>query len=294
MGTDIDLEIEDDIRSSRKVDQALVEAENIFRENENIFSRFQTSSELSKINSNLDKEIKVSDKMFEVLGFCQKFYEFSKGYFDPRIIDNLETSGYDKDFKSNSLDGTKKSEIQNITGKLPEDMVLNSGKKTVLLKKRIDTSGIVKGFTVDEVSSLFKEKGFRHFRVDAGGDMFASKKELAVDLAINIEGLENVALRLGNEGIATSGITRKKWEAGGKVFHHLVNPKKPEYFSKRLKTVTVIAGNTMEADYLAKSLFLMGRKGGMKFAEKKNIKALFWDSKGEVKMSKAMEESIWA
>lgn len=99
-------------------------------------------------------------------------------------------------------------------------------------------------------------------------------------------------LKLKNEGIATSGISRKKWEAGGKKFHHLINPKDTENFSFDLKTVTVIREKTVEADGRAKVLFLMGKVKGLEFANRNNLKALFLDYKGNVYLSEKMKENV--
>jgi len=295
MGTDISLEIV--AVDAGKADDALQSVKNIFTKNENIFSRFSPDSELSKINNNLGREIEVSREMLEVLELCLKFHEISEGYFDPRIIGNLERIGYDKDFKSNNLNTTelRNIEIENIFGELSDDLKINSDKKTVLVRKRIDATGIAKGYTVDEAAEHLKKESYQDFIVDAGGDMFAQGfNQEGDDWRIGIEELEDdkILLKLHNQGIATSGISRKKWEIGGKKFHHLVNPKNPQDFSWDLKTVTVIKEKTVEADGRAKTLFLMGREKGLQFANLNNLKALFLDYKNNVYLSETIKSHI--
>lgn len=92
-------------------------------------------------------------------------------------------------------------------------------------------------------------------------------------------------LEISNRGIATSGISRKKWTIGGKKFHHLVNPKNPDYYSYELRSVSVIAKNTEEADGRAKTLVLMGKCAGLEFAKKNRISAIFFDYRGNIFIS---------
>jgi FAD:protein FMN transferase len=298
MGTDVSVEIIlDNEASVEKAKDAIEKIKNIFAKNEKIFSRFKADSELSRINDNLGKEIKVSLEMSAVLELCLKFHEISEGYFDPRIIENLERIGYDKDFKSNNLNSQEEMEIKTevAEGELARDLTLDLNKKTIIARKRIDTTGIAKGYTVDEAAKFLKGRGYESFIIDAGGDMFAQGfNSDGEDWKIGIEGLEDdkIMIRLHNQGIATSGISRKKWEIGGRKFHHLVNPMNPAEFSWDLKTVTVIKEKTVEADGRAKVLFLMGREKGLDFANSHNLKALFLDYKNNIYLSESMKDKV--
>lgn len=298
MGTDVSVEITDlhGLDADLHGQGFLEEVKNIFAKKEKIFSRFNEDSELSKINSNLGKEIEISNEMLEVLELCLKFHEISAGYFDPRIIGNLEKIGYCGDFKKLHFDDkVGETEWEKIEGELKNDLIINKEKKTVLARKRIDTTGIAKGYTVDEAAEYLRKQGFENFTVDAGGDMYAAGINNNGGWKIGIEGLDDdkLMLKLKDEGIATSGISRKRWTLGGKKFHHLINPKDPENFSFDIKTVTVIESKTVEADGRAKVLVLMGKTKGLEFANKNNIKALWLDYRGNVYLSEAMKKYIF-
>jgi len=125
--------------------------------------------------------------------------------------------------------------------------------------------------------------------------MFAAGKNAKGEKwRIEIEGVpkERLMLELSDKGIATSGISRKKWQIGEKKFHHLVNPKNPNKFSYELRTVSVIEKNTENADGQAKVLVLMGKEKGFQFAEKNNIAAIFFDYKGNVLISPEAKKYI--
>ncbi|MCX6762162.1 MAG: FAD:protein FMN transferase, partial [Candidatus Moranbacteria bacterium] len=86
--------------------------------------------------------------------------------------------------------------------------------------------------------------------------------------------------------------SRKKWQIEGKNFHHLVNPKNPNEFSYEIRTVSVIAENTENADGRAKTLVLMGKEEGFKFAKKNKIAAIFLDYKGNIFISPEAKKYI--
>lgn len=299
MGTDVSVEITDlhgldaDLHGQKLLDGA----EKIFRQNEKIFSRFDAESELARLNSNLGKETAVSREMAEVLELCLKFNEISGGYFDPRVLENLERLGYDKDFKTNNLNrfAAEKIELEKISGELKNDLRLNKAKKTVMLKKRMDTTGIAKGFTVDAAAHFLDAAGCENYIVDAGGDMrIKGRDEQGEKWRIGIEGLEDgkLMLELGDCGLATSGISRKRWQIGAQKYHHLLNPLAPEKFSHEIKTVTVVADETVEADGRAKVLVLLGKEKGLEFANKNRLAALWLDYRGNVYLSEAMKKYI--
>jgi thiamine biosynthesis lipoprotein len=299
MGTNISVEVVlDSAKSKENVRKSLNEVENIFRNLEKIFSRFDPKSELSKINARLNQELDMSEPMADVLKLSLKFNELFEGFFDPRIIKILEKIGYDKDFRKNNFNISEEKEIipEKIEPQLKNDLILNFENKKATVKKRIDLAGIVKGYAVDQASEYLKTSGLENFIVEAGGDMYASGKNEENNFwTIDIEGLpkEKIILKLKDEGVATSGISRKRWTAGKQKFHHLINPKNPEHFDFELKSVTVIGKNTTESDAQAKSLFLMGKEKGMEFANKNNLKVLFLDYKGNAYLSQKIKEDLY-
>lgn len=298
MGTEVQAEIIMDGEEDReKAGKALQKVRSIFAEQEKIFSRFDPESELSSINQNVGKKITISEPMQEVLGLCLKFNKLMAGYFDPRVMGNLEKIGYDRDFQKNDLNSQEEGipSLDLFSNNLDEELKINYTDSTVLISRRMDTTGIAKGYTVDKAAEYLQSEGWQNFWVDAGGDMFAFGKGGNDDSwLVGVEGLENdtVRIKLENEGLATSGISRKRWTRGNQKVHHLINPLSPAEFSHDLKTVTVVAEKTVEADGRAKSLFLMGKEEGLKFANREKIKCLFLDYKNKVNLSEEMKKYV--
>lgn len=278
-------------------EQAVQAVGNIFHAQEKIFSRFDSASELSRLNQSLGEEKAISDEMLAVLQICLNYCGESCGYFDPRIISQLEQIGYDKDFLSNDLNSEQEIIVANAANgaRLSEDIILDASKQTVILKKRVDLAGAVKGYALDRAAQALHAQGFANFLLEAGGDMSAAGKNSAGEAwRIDVEGVSagKIMLELTEAGIATSGISRRRWNRGGQKVHHLVNPKQPDQFASDLRTVTVIAESATIADCEAKTLFLMGLERGQERARQKGIKALFLTYRGVVYVSETMKSHL--
>jgi FAD:protein FMN transferase len=296
LGTFIDVQIvvgkEKDIA---KAEKDIKEIKKKYSRLEKIFSRFDKGSELSNLNKHLDNFFPVSDEMKKIIFYALKFHNETKGFFDPRIIGALERVGYDRDFKDifSSKIYSGRQEFFTPSSKLRSDIILKNGKASFLA--RMDFSGIAKGYITDIIAEFLSEKGWKNFLVDSGGDMYFSGQDEEKNIwTVDIEGApkNKILLGLSNKGIATSGITRRKWEKNGKRFHHLINPKAPEVFSFDLKSVTVIAPTATSADVWAKTLFLMGKNQARKYAQAKNLPCAILDYKGNIWISPSIKKYL--
>jgi len=288
LGTDINIRIiVDDESEKEKARADLEKAKNIFLSKEKIFSRFDAQSELSKINKNIGVWQKASTDMLYLAGRALYYNDISGGLYDPRVIGILEKIGYDKDFKTKDFSKIDfPPAFYAFKTGLGEDLKIRGEK--IFFARRMDFSGIAKGYIVDSAAQYLKSQGWKYFLVDAGGDMnISGANSEGKKWRIAVEGVpeEKLMLEISGAGIATSGISRKKWQIQGKKFHHLVNPKDPNNFSYEIRTVSVIAQNTENADGRAKTLVLMGKEKGMQFAKENKIAAIFLDYKGNVFVS---------
>jgi len=271
----------------------LEEIKKIYQEKEKILSRFIKKSELSKLNANLGIFKTASEEILYLAQKSLEYYKESEGYFDPRILEVLKDVGYEKDFKTNVFSqkeiGKDKIFPKN---KLTDDLKIKD--EQICFERRMDFSGIAKGYITDFISQHLENSGWQNFLVDSGGDIFAKgKDEQGEKWGIEVEGIakEKIIIHLENSAVATSGITRKKWEAGGKKYHHLINPLHPYDFSFDLKSVTVKTEICERADVFAKVLYLMGQERGMEYANQKKIPAIFLDYRGNIYLSEKIKNN---
>ncbi len=294
-GTDVDFQIvvESEIEKV-EAEKNLVFAFEMLQKHEKMFSRFDPESELSRINSQLGIFLNVPMEMVEIAHRALEQYEKTEGFFDPRVVEILESVGYDRDFQNIAEAQLSEKRSIDFQGKqLLDDIKIEDGQ--IRLNSRMDFSGLVKGWAVDEIAAYFSASGWKNFLVDLGGDMyFSGKDENGKQWYIDIEGIDSqkVMLKLSGQAVATSGIGRRKWEIRGERFHHLVNPKKPETFLFELKSVTVVDMKAEQADVWAKTIFLMGKEDGMEYARRKNIACAILDYRGNVLLSPTIKNFL--
>lgn len=123
---------------------------------------------------------------------------------------------------------------------------------------RFDPSGIVKGYAIQGAAELLRQRGFKDFFVEAGGDIQTSgrnhrgeKWRVGIRDPFNLTGLVNVVC-LSGEGIATSG----SYERG----LHIYDPVHGRP-ANEIASLSVIASNVYDADRFATAAFAMGERG---------------------------------
>ena len=274
---------------SRAWDSAdlLCQAEQLFHEVEERFSRFRPSSELSRLNDMSGRSVTVSPEMFDLLHRCRQFHRLSDGLFDPAILPDLESSGYDRSFE---LVPSHLPEA-NPTNRAPgngsiADLAMDGRRRTVQAPPavRLDLGGIGKGYAVDRAAQLLAPAA--DFLVDAGGDIFASGRGpdgdgwlVAVANPLNED--ENLdVVRLRGQALATSTVTRRRWQRGGRRLHHLIDPRTGEPALTDSLSVSVIAPSAVEADVFAKVALLLGSEKGKRFIDEQGAHALFVGADG--------------
>lgn len=281
LGTDICVQLVGFRGDSKKAEGDLDQVEKIYKEQEKIFSRFDKDSELSKLNNKLGIFLKVSDDLRYLAEKYLMYYEKTDRLLDPRIIQILEDIGYEESFRDNSFEKINSPENRAyIKGNLEEALIIEGLK--VKFNQRMDFSGLAKGYITDKVAHFLIGEGWNDFLIDSGGDMYAKgRNKDNRKWGISLEGYLNedeIVFEISDEGLATSGNTRKFWQIGDKKMHHLINPQDASSFNFDIKTVTVIAKTTEEADMWAKVLFLMGTEKGIDLANKNNLKCVFLKS----------------
>jgi thiamine biosynthesis lipoprotein len=79
-----------------------------------------------------------------------------------------------------------------------------------------------------------------------------------------------------NKTLVTSGVYERFFESGGRRYHHILSTRSGYPVDSGLLSVTVIGGNSMDADALSTSLFALGYDEGRALAESmENTEAIF-------------------
>ncbi|MFM8321222.1 MAG: FAD:protein FMN transferase [Chloroflexota bacterium] len=258
-------------------------------------SRFQSDSELNRLNRSAGRPFPLSPVLEEVLYAALQAEEQSSGLVTPAVLDALETAGYDRTFSA--LPGAAP-----LAGRLVDPMArwlapvealqpggmglfpglplpaarlqLDPLEHTARLQPglRLDLGGIAKGWAAQRAAELLNRAG--PALVEAGGDLAASGPKRprpgrpAEDWYIRIENPFDAAQDLGLlclacGGVATSGRDYRRWQQAGRLQHHLIDPRTGQPAVTDVLTASVIAPDTARAEMAAKTALILGSDAGM-------------------------------
>ncbi len=239
--------------------------ERLFADRERLFSRFVAASELNLVNAAAGRPVRVSQAFADMLALALDAAAETDGLVVPTLGSQLEDAGYDRDFSALEDDLRPPADAEP-----PRGAVRVSGRWVgVPDGVRLDLNGVVKGRTVDDALSIMRGDGF----VSAGGDLAARGPVVAA-----LPGGGTVRLVRG--ALATSGTDRRRWSRGGRLQHHLIDPRTGRPSESPWEQVTVCGLTCTGADIAAKAAFLLGA-GGPAWLDARGLPGRFVTSAGD-------------
>lgn len=213
---------------------------------ERLYSRFRYDS-FTNVTLNQIGTFTLPDDAEPLFSLYEKLYGITDGAFTPFIGQVLIDAGYNAEYS-----------LEEGTLHTPPrwENVMDYHFPTVTIKhpEVLDFGAGGKGYLVDIVSDLIRKYGVNEFCVDAGGDI---RYEHSIPLRIGLENPNDLNQAIGvvtisHASLCASSGSRRKW---GK-YHHIIDPRTLTSPDKVIAT-WVIAENTITADALATSLFLV-------------------------------------
>ena len=238
-----------------------------------IFSNYDSSSELSKINASAGLlPYKMSTAMLDLVQKSQYAYIQSKGAYDISIgpLSSLWRNARKAKLfpEASTVLATKKLVGLN-------QVKINKRLGTIFLPNanmQLDFGGIAKGYIAQWVINFLKANGIQQALVDAGGDIVMSGAPLnqqgwliGVNLPETTDQLLNKKLQLSNCSVATSGDVFQFIEYKGVKYSHIINPL-TGYGVTNLRNVTIIAKTGATADWLATACSILPIKEAKQLA----------------------------
>ncbi len=177
---------------------------------------------------------------------------------DERFSTYKETSEIAQIQRGELLSAQYSEEMRTVLALCEQTKQATDGYFDIWHEGRCDPSGLVKGWAIRNAANMLKEQGFRHFYVDAGGDIQVAGKNNGTHWRVGIRNPfnrhENVKiLVLSDRGVATSGTAIRG--------QHIYDPHHPDQQLVDILSITVIGPNVYEADRFATAAFAMGRQG---------------------------------
>lgn len=233
-------------------------------------SRFLPESELSRLNADERDAVPVSPLMLDFLIAARRAAETSGGLVDPTVLPALRRAGY-----GGSIEGLDPGDLAEGLAAAPPSRVASPDPAaswreiaidaTASLVHRppgveIDSGGIAKGWAADRAAELIAPAAT--LAVECAGDMRVGG-EAGVAREINIGnpfgGNRVGTLWIGEGGVATSGIGKRRWVgADGTTAHHLIDPGTGMPCFSGVVQATALAPTAEQAEMRAKAAVLAG------------------------------------
>jgi FAD:protein FMN transferase len=156
---------------------------------------------------------------------------------------------------------------------------------------RVHLGGIGKGYAIDRAVAILRAHGLSDVLVQSGGDMYASGTRGDRAWSIGIRDPRGPAdqllatLALTGAAISTSGDYERFFEADGRRYHHILDPRTGQP-ATGTRSVTIVAPQSMLADAVATAVFIMGPDEGMALVGRlPDVEAAIVTGEGELRIS---------
>lgn len=233
-----------------EAEAALVDCFAWFAEVERRLSRFQPESELCALNRSAGGWFAASETLYTAVFVAIQAAHASDGLFNPALLHDLESSGYDRDFALLAQDATASPHAllqSHATAPLDgwRGVAFDSARRSIRLPAGValDLGGIAKGWAADVALERYCHP-FPGALVNVGGDLRVRggpqpgqpwriglrdprdpAERLAESAAQPEEAWNRATLAFSRGALATSGAVRRWWSKDGKRYHHLLDPR---------------------------------------------------------------------
>jgi thiamine biosynthesis lipoprotein len=260
MGTKVSMMLAGQVSARDACDRV----ERLFERVERSCSRFDPSSDLMRANARSSEASAVAPECLAIVAAALDAHRRSSGLFDPRVLSDLVSAGYDRSFDEIPVrDGD--DSIKGIPHRRePWRPAIDPAAASITIgEDPIDLGGIGKGWSVDAAAAVLSEET-SSFLVNAGGDLVVmgdgpsgdgwtvaleEPRDPTVTLAV---------LRVRDVACATSSTGRRRWQVGMDQRHHLIDPRTGRPAAGGLQSVTVVSDSTVVAETWSKSLLIAG------------------------------------
>ncbi|NTW75520.1 MAG: FAD:protein FMN transferase [Candidatus Moranbacteria bacterium] len=297
MRTDVFVRLVSGTHNDSAMNRDLDDAFSMFRDTERRFSRFRPDSELSRFNGTTG--FRVTTEFRDLLSESVACHLETDGLFDPSILPDLESLGYAGSFGSDTFGTPSESSVNPHVPFSSLTIDLKTGEVRKPKELRIDLGGIAKGYAVDRVAKMLRERGYVDFFIDAGGDMYAAGRNVEEGYPYWVIGiampddLPEPMLLVRDRAVATSGTDRRRWMTGSVIHHHLIDPRTGRSAETDLRSVTVLSETTTRAEVIAKALCILGRERARFFAEERGIPTFLVSETGETVYTDTMKQYLY-
>lgn len=260
-------------------------------------------SELSRLNAALaqGKPATVTPELAAMLEEAQRLAAQSQELFDPAIGGLIALWGFHADTPQGRVpDAGAIADWVRRQPRMADLVIRGNTVSSANPAVQLDLGGYAKGRALDDAVAILRQHGIRNALVNIGGNVIALGRHGERPWRVGIQHprkpgtLATLDLADG-EAIGTSGDYQRYFEAGGKRYSHLIDPR-TGYPAAGMQSVTILVAGAhagTRSDALSKPLFIGGPAGLADTASRLGIADwLAVDAAGRRLVSPAMQARL--
>jgi len=233
-------------------------------------SRFEPSSELSRLNRDARRAVPVSPLLLEVALGVRRAGLLSGGLVDATQIAEIEAAGYGRSARHEGFEPPSPELLAAMpaaparpsTERRWERVHVDRAHSLVIRPPGVllDGGGIAKGLLADLLGARLER--FQTFAIDCCGDLSIGgrggrPRTVLIDDPFGGPPIHELVVTAG--GVATSGVTRRAWrDHAGSLSHQVLDPATGLPAFTGVVQATALAPSAFEAEVLAKRALLSG------------------------------------
>jgi thiamine biosynthesis lipoprotein len=230
-------------------------------------SRFRADSEICALRASDGQQ--VSPLLAEAIAVALRAAELTDGNVDPTVGAAMSAVGYDRDFEQVQRTSTADCPVTVRTIPGWRQVRLDGRMLTMPEGVQLDLGATAKAWAADRSAGRIAQQAGCGVLVSLGGDIAVAGPAPEGGWRIRVQDVTGepddppdgpyalVAIRDG--GLATSSTAARRWQRGGDVLHHILDPRTGLPAEPVWRTVSVAAGTCADANAASTAAVIRGR-----------------------------------
>jgi len=231
-------------------------------------SRFRSDSEICRLPAEGRRTTQVSPLLAEAIAVALRAARLTQGDVDPTVGAAMSAIGYDRDFEQIKPMGPS---IKLTVRKVPgwREVRLDGRSLTMPAGVRLDLGATAKAWAADRSATRIASRLGCGVLVSLGGDIAAAGPSPDGGWRIRVQDVTGPAgempggpyalIAIRDGGLATSSTAARRWQRGGDVLHHILDPRTGLPAEPVWRTVSVAAGTCADANAASTAAVIRGR-----------------------------------
>ena len=235
-------------------------------------SRFRADSEICGLRGGPGQQ--VSPLLAEAIAVALRAAELTEGDVDPTVGAAMSAIGYDRDFETMPRTGPPLPElagrvtVRNVPGW--REVRLDGRMLTMPEGVRLDLGATAKAWAADRSAARIAPRVGCGVLVSLGGDIAVAGPAPDGGWRIRVQDVTGspddppdgpyALVAIYDGGLATSSTAARRWQRGGDVLHHILDPRTGLPAEPVWRTVSVAAGTCADANAASTAAVIRGRR----------------------------------